>query len=668
MTAAPASHSVASEPFDTSDPWWATWCDLMPRELIRVDWRRDHSYKSAKLSMIRISEAIFPYAVYLADPEGCYRLLCFDLDSGRGDVEDGCQRLRELLDAVGVAYVVATSGPGGGRHIWSSWPEGLTAEKVHDLATVLAREISALDIGCLRNPKTGCVRPIGAPHRHGGKSELLPEWPTGDAIALLRRGNPPQRFGALMDALTADTPAKQRTVEDGRHGDMRDGRRRHLLIEENEQPRLAGTRRELSSETRELLYAPIPAGADAHPITWRCLLRLVFARYSADDVAKLLHDPAVRGLEHLRSSRDLGGNRRSPRSPEMMSAILARQWSKAVDTAVGMFRGVPGDPDDGLVELISGVQAMADSVTPGRWAGQAGPADRLVLDAICVLVLDHGRAQVGASVRRVAELAGIGTATASRALGRLSQPDSDGYTWLIQITAASGRDAAVWQLAEPSDCNAASIRMRALCAGGTQGNPPPKVSPAALRALLEHNRSDVWTPRGGGLGHHAARTHAAILQGVLGVEELSRRTGYTVRIVRAHLNRLQKAGLVDLSNGDMRTTNHSLAYVAADLGVDSVGLARRLRHQTEREAYAWWNDELQWRREKGKRRFPRSHRTFGAASTPIDEKSQAYEVRRRRYGRFPVRTGGRGDFAAALRIVRDHDSRANPSAQNTNRC
>ncbi|WP_157411417.1 hypothetical protein [Actinoplanes rectilineatus] len=151
--------------------------------------------------------------------------------------------------------------------------------------------------------------------------------------------------------------------------------------------------------------------------------------------------------------------------------MLTRQWAKAVDAVVGMLRGVSGEPDEVLIELVASVQAIAGSVAPSRWAGQSKPADRLVLDAVCLLVLDHNRAQVGASVRRVAELAGLGAATVSRALSRLSQPDDFGCTWLACVAAASGTDAAIWQLTNPSNDGFASMKMHVSCAGGTQGTP-----------------------------------------------------------------------------------------------------------------------------------------------------------------------------------------------------
>ncbi|GIF09378.1 helix-turn-helix domain-containing protein [Actinoplanes siamensis] len=144
------------------------------------------------------------------------------------------------------------------------------------------------------------------------------------------------------------------------------------------------------------------------------------------------------------------------------------------------------------------------------------------------------------------------------------------------------------------------------------------------------------------------------------IEDLSRQTGYTAKTVRAHLSRLQEVGLVQVNGNTVQTTNRSLKDAAEDLALDGIGLARQFRHQLEREAYAWWTDELRWRKEGGKTRFPGRRRTSGTAST----ETRAYESRRQRYGRFPMAAPGRSDFAAALRVVRDH-SRGQESEQDS---
>src|SRR3954471_23931993 len=68
-----------------------------------------------------------PYAVYLADIDGGYRLLGLDLDSGRGPVGEDLAELHALLDRAGLPHLVCASGPGGGRHVWIGLAEAVPA-------------------------------------------------------------------------------------------------------------------------------------------------------------------------------------------------------------------------------------------------------------------------------------------------------------------------------------------------------------------------------------------------------------------------------------------------------------------------------------------------------------------------------------------------------------
>src|SRR3954469_24955637 len=109
-----------------------------------------------------------PYAVYLADIDGGYRLLGLDLDSGRGPVAADLAELRALLDRAGLPHLVCASGPFGGRHVWIGLAEAVPAPEVARLADALAARLPSLDTAPLRNPATGCLRPPGAPHRITG--------------------------------------------------------------------------------------------------------------------------------------------------------------------------------------------------------------------------------------------------------------------------------------------------------------------------------------------------------------------------------------------------------------------------------------------------------------------------------------------------------------------
>ncbi len=659
-----------------ADAWWALWRELSPRRTVRVDRGLVHEYVSVPLVELGDMAPAFPYAIYLADSTGVFRLLGFDLDTSRGDVDESCRVLRRLLDDAGVDYVVASSGPGGGRHIWSAWPQGLDPAAVRRLAGALVVLAPALDPGALQNPAAGCVRPVGAPHRDGGRAELVDALP-GRAAALLRHGNPPARLQALLAVLPVELRERAAGAPEPADPVVAEAelgaRRARLVVDDGGQPRLTGQPRELSADTRRLLYAPLSAGGDASAIAWQCLLRLVFARRSYGFLEQLLDDPRVHGLEYLRT-RAGGSGGRVPR-PDRGRSESVRQWRKAVDEAVELYRGVLPAADAGLVELVERVERAMDAVDVRRWAGQAGPVDQAVLLAVGLLVLTHNANPVGASVRVVADLAGIGASSAHRALVRLSRPDVLGRAWVAADQPAEGRTAATWRLLDvPADTDAPTAggsdisSSSGLCLGGTQGNPPPGGFPhmavdlvARLRFRLDHLRADVWTPRGG-LGHHIARTHAALQAGPRSLIDLCWATGYAMRTVLEHVRRLSVLRLVRRDGTTVMATDRLLQEAARDLGVNGTNAARRLRHSVEREVLAWWTAELEWRQARGKqtRRNRRGRR--GSRRGPPEPVAGGAQAAlpitvgpRTTYGRFPTHTGGpkrgRADFGGAAVVV-----------------
>jgi hypothetical protein len=659
--------------------WWAgLWRELSPRRTVRVDRGLVHVYESAEWAELG-EVPLLPYAVYLTGADRRFRLLPFDLDPARGDVDVSCRRLCAVLDDAGVEYVVAASGPAGGRHVWTVWPQGLDAAAVRRLTGVLQVLAPALDDSALANPATGCVRPIGAPHRHGGRAELVDGLP-GRAAAVLRRGNPSDRLAAVWAVLPAElrVQAAGAAVMEPPVDELA-ARRARLVVRAGGRGRLAGTRRELSADTWRLLTAPVPAGGNASAVLWQCLLRLVFARWSYPDAVRLLADPRVGGLEYLRTARVPSTGTRVPRSAALTGAMLARQWDKAVEEAVVLYRGAPRNTDPVLDDLVRGVQAVAARVDPRRWTGQAGPADRLVLDAVCLLVLTHNVNPVGASVRMVADMTGLGSSTAHRTLARLAEPDATGRVWLQRADESEGRLAATWRLLDVDSAESTLLESdkqvsESPCVDGTQGAPAPAGGPALgvdlaveLRVRLDHQRADVWTPRGG-LGHHAARTHTALLSGPRSLLDLAYATGYSVRTVLEHLRRLVLLGLAIVDGSTVAATERPLVEAARALGVAGRRAARRLRHTVEREVLAWWTAELAWRRQRGKRaRRDRRGRRRGRRGPPGPAAGGNQVVLpiavgpRHTYGRFPVHAGGpkrgRADYAGAYTVVHAHLTR-----------
>lgn len=117
------------------------------------------------------------------------------------------------------------------------------------------------------------------------------------------------------------------------------------------------------------------------------------------------------GLEHVRTSRDRSGRRtRPPSGPNSAAAVLGRQWRKAVQYVPGSDRRIGDDPTfdaraDTIAAHVREVQARADAAA-GRWTRGGGPADRRILDVLCVLALQALSASVEADTRRLALLPG----------------------------------------------------------------------------------------------------------------------------------------------------------------------------------------------------------------------------------------------------------------------
>jgi len=141
-----------------------------------------------------------PWAVYLADPAGLFRLLVFDLDAAKGDPAADAATLGGWLNHAGIPHVVTVSGPSGGRHVWVACAEAVDAATVDTLARLARARLLTLDLAPMANPVTGCVRPPGAPHRHGGTSTVL----SGDLITLTSPTVTATDVARLVDQLAAD--------------------------------------------------------------------------------------------------------------------------------------------------------------------------------------------------------------------------------------------------------------------------------------------------------------------------------------------------------------------------------------------------------------------------------------------------------------------------------
>lgn len=578
-----------------------------------------------------------PWAVYLAGPDHRFRLLCFDLDAKTAGTADAAERdaatIAGLLGDVGLSAVVCQSGPGGGRHVWTALAEGVDAATVATLARLTRHLCPTLDLSPLSNPATGCVRPPGAPHRGGGRSTVL----AGDLSALTTPSGTAAQVRALVSRLA------QLVVDAEPALDV--DSRTPLPVDEHARLYLPGPRRELPAVSAAALREDAASG-DASAVLWRVLIGAASAHWRHADIAELV-DTAP-GLEHVRTERDRG--QRRPRSRSEAAAVLRRQWDKAVRYVASTARHAGDDPTfdpraGHIAAHVRGVQARADAAG-GRWAHGGGPADRRVLDVLCLLVLEAVSSTVEADTRRVALLAGIGRETARTALRRLS---TDG--WIAQVEPANGVHAARWALGPQVAVHSPELLTRSQADPRPPG-PPPGTGSAERTGLLHALRTrtgqaahDAFT-HGHALGLAAGNLYARSSRDTQPLEHYVRCLGANHARVTQTLAHLEDAGLLIRTGHGWRRPAHDVReQVARRLGVAGRLSKRARRYAIERELWAWWLAEDAWMRAP-RRASSQRRPTRGQLSLLPDEGTHAY-------GPHPRRSDGRLDWRAARSVVEE---------------
>lgn len=575
-----------------------------------------------------------PWAVYLAGTDQHYRLLCFDLDA-KG--EDGSAAARDaemiagLLDSVGLAVVVCESGPSGGRHVWTALIESVDPESVATLARLARGRCPTLDIAPLTNPATGCVRPPGAPHRSGGRSVVL----RGDLHTLIHPTGTAAQVHQLIEVLAQHVTDTEPAHDLDPH--------RPLPLDDHGRLYLPGHRRPLPAVSAAALREHAAAG-DASAVLWRILIGAAAAKWRHADIAALV-DTAP-GLEHVRTYRDR--SHRTPRTPSDAARLLRRQWDKAVRHVASSPRQIGADPTfdaraAAITTHVRHVQSRADAAA-GRWTHGGGPADRRVLDVLCILALQALQVDIEADIRRLALLAGIGRETARTALIRLA---ADG--WITHTQAATGPHGAHWTI-DPTGAFHTPVDT-----DRSQADPRPPLPPGAgaaertilletLTARAEDANHDLFTAGPGGLGHHAGNLYARISETPRNLVELSQITGTDRATTRHTLDRLTSTGvLIHTRDGWHRRTPDPRTAAAAHLGVSGRLNDRARQYRIERELWAWWQAEHAWM--QAPRRPATTHRPGrGQLALLPNDGTHAY-------GPHPRRPDGRLDWHEARRII-----------------
>lgn len=584
--------------------WWRRWS---PRKTVRIDADRTHSYRSAPWPK-NIPE--YPVASYLADRAGNYRLLAFDFDVGRygrDAVDVDWSILAKVLDDLGVPHLVVRSGPAGGVHIWVRVSDsGAEPALVVGVARAIRAHLPTLDITPLSNPQTGAVRIPGSPHRSNGHATPLLNGT--DLVRALHRMDTDPAPPELVQWLHARFPTQHRLdSEPAMAAQLGIG-----LIGVGSTQRLNRAKTELSPQTKILLQSPLPSSADRSAVAWTIILGMAASGWCWKQVARELHQP---GLTRLRQDHRQGESR------------AIKQWHKALTTAARTAwpRAAPDRPDeDQVTDLIAGAtQSMF--ANPHHWARRGFESAQRVLSAFLGICTAAHSEVINVDVRRLSEGANVHAATASRALHRL-----EGEGWITCVDQSDGTAAATWRLnVSPLSTAATQVVTR----------PPSQ----RLQTRLDHAQHDIWVWRWG-LGGCAERIHLSWENGCRSAEDTAAATGYSRVVVNRWLRRLREIGML--------RARPAWAKAARLLGADGVMVDRVHRHRCERLVREWWNEEVVWRKSRGKRRKrgPRSADTTpAAASLPISVPA------RMRYGRFPTKEGGRMAYADALAHLELHD-------------
>lgn len=613
---------------------WALACALSPQPIVRVaevdaDGVITNRYPDTTATSGPPPALGLPYAVHLTDSAGRYRLLGFDLDAKAGPVDADLGRLRALLTQARLAHMVCASGPGGGRHVWVGLTEAINPERIAGLARGLALLLPSLDIAPLTNRRTGALRPPLAPHRLGGRSEIL-DGQLSDVLRPTATVAQVLTLAGLVDAAhTVDEPpASTLATPRDEHG------HRHLT----------GARRALSTRAAAALYNPLPASANFSEVLATALCGAVRARWHLTDILEVL--ATAPGLEHARTERR--GRTRHPRSTVEQVRVLTRQWHRTVAFAAANPTHAGDDPTfeprcAAIVDAIAAAQRRADA-SPGRWARPGGPADRRVLDVACAQMLAAISCDIELDTRRLALIAGIGRDTARVALQRLAR---DG--WIASTTPAAGIHGAHWALPQPP----ATLSTSHTSTSQSQGAPrpsDPRPRRAAWRSHLAQRISslthDALTAHG--LGHHTARTFQVLSTSHTAVADITARTGYSYHRVLRQLDRLATHRLVVVDGAGrwrLPMRDHRTS-AARTLGVHGVLVDRAARYKIERDAWEWWTEELAWRKLAPARR----KRAPGAGQLVITLTGHVSTHTRWR-GPHPRTSVGRADFAAARRYL-----------------
>lgn len=575
-----------------------------------------------------------PWAVNLTNEHGEYTLLALDFDTHNEHSTAGhdAAQICALLTDLNIRHVLCKSGPSDGRHVWIALEETIPAQLAVDLSIAVKRIYPSLDRTPLTNPATGCVRPPGAPHRAGGRSEIL----AGDEDDLVWGTTAPFQIVDLIDYLNSMTSQHTPDALKQPTGP--------LPVDDDGHTYISGARRPLPESSHHAAWTPLAEGEDASTRLWTVLIGAAAAHWHyADVLADLATAP---GLERIRTKRGPNGStariprpKRGHRSPQ---AELAHQWRRAVAHVASTPRQIGNDATfeprvAQIVALVEGQQARAAAMG-GRWATGGGPADRRVLDCLHMLALQAVNDTLEADIRRLALHTGLGRETVRVALHRLA---ADG--WIARTAQAHGPCGARWKLDPQNVFHSAPDEGRSQAVTRPRGS-----APAHREMLLQDLHTRLTRAAHDCFTHgHAAGIHAGNIYSYLNEltpqpsTTIAHQTGHSPTEIDKTLSRLAGYGLVrGTPRGWLLTAVDRRDQLAQTLEVAGRLATRAHRYRAERELWAWWQAEEAWMRAPG-----RNHRREHPTAQTLD-----LGATWARYKRYP-RTNRRADHQQARAVI-----------------
>lgn len=555
----------------TQDVVLDTFLPLCPRQTVRV-LTHENSYSLEASTPVTAAERRRPFAVYLANVDGKFELLVFDMDDHDGTksaiLEDELLLLQMLLDSHNIPYAVTRSGGGSGAHVWVHC-EPLEPSVVRELATALKRTVpETLDVSPLLNSTTGACRPPGATHRDGGTISLPVGRDPVSTLAPLATPVPADVITEFAHELRVtdahDRPATETGAEVGASETHP-----HAPCDLPEIPRLR-----LQAEAA-LTQPPVK---DRSKTAYWLAIEHVHAGFSLEEFRRIASDRRNIAFAHVHTTAPKNGCS-VPRTRAQERHIIEYVWKAATNKVVNPRWLSP----DSIKALSPAVEAAIDraetaALTSTAFAGEQGFRNRLALLAIAQHARTHRRATFSMSCRQLASEASLSRESASQAFKALARGG-----WIHQRRRGAVDFASVWELPSPAAKTSDTPREHR-----PMNNPPP---PGGAKQILASSHLDVWStlPLSAFGVWHFLRQYPS-----LRLAELVRVTGLTDTTVSQRLADLEALGLVRNAGGD----NWRACEVPSELRTTYDWENRRDEYLEESVRHSQRWAEYEWRRRR----------------------------------------------------------------------